>query len=106
MALKLSYITTQSISNIPAGTYTLNVSDANNCIAMNLLIVTEPSALQASVTSISGVITGSALGGTFPYNYQFFGPNGLVASSSNNFGNSFSITPINPGNYSFIVDLI
>ena len=95
-------IATQSISNIPAGTYTLNVSDANNCITTNSLIVTEPSALQASVTSSSGVITGSALGGSPPYAYEFFGPNGLVASSSNNFGNSFSITPINSGNYSFI----
>ena len=61
---------------------------------ISALIVTEPSALQASVTSSSGVITGSALGGITPYVYEFFGPNGLVASSSNNFGNSFSITQL------------
>ena len=67
------------------------------------LIVTEPSALQTSITNNNGVITGNSLGGSPPYIYEFFGPNGLVASSSNNFGNSFSITPINSGNYSFIV---
>tara|TARA_B110000858_G_scaffold120937_1_gene138029 strand:+ start:309 stop:3977 length:3669 start_codon:yes stop_codon:yes gene_type:complete len=96
-------IATQSISNIPAGTYTLSVSDANNCITVDSLIVTEPSALQTSITNNNGVITGNTLGGSPPYIYEFFGPNGLVASSSNNFGNSFSITPINSGNYSFIV---
>jgi hypothetical protein len=95
--------TTQSISNIAAGTYTLNVYDADNCITVNSIIVTEPSALQTSITNNNGVITGNTLGGSPPYTYEFFGPSGLVASSSNNFGNSFSITPINSGNYSFIV---
>ena len=37
------------------------------------------------------------------YTYEFVGPNGSVASSSNNAGNSFSITPISSGNYTFIV---
>ena len=95
--------TTQSISNIAAGTYTLNVYDVNNCIIINSIIVPEPSALQTSITNNNGVITGTTLGGSPSYAYEFFGPNGLVASSSNNFGNSFSITPINSGNYSFIV---
>ena len=96
-------VTTQSISNVAAGTYNLNIYDANNCIAIDSIIVTEPSALQTSISSSNGVITGNVLGGSSPYNYEFFGPNGLIVSSSNNLGNSLSITPINSGNYSFIV---
>jgi hypothetical protein len=95
--------TTQSISNVTAGTYTLNVYDANNCIATDSIIVAEPAALQVSIANSNGVLTGASLGGTTPYAYEFFGPNGLVASSSNNSGNNFSITPINSGNYTFIV---
>jgi len=95
--------TTQSISNVVAGTYTLGVYDANNCIATDSIIVTEPAALQVSIANSNGVMTGTSLGGTTPYTYEFFGPNGLVASSSNNSGNNFSITPINSGNYTFIV---
>ena len=65
--------------------------------------MTEPAALQVSIADSNGVLTGTSFGGTTPYAYEFFGPNGLVASSSNNSGNNFSVTPISSGNYTFIV---
>ncbi len=95
--------TTQSISNVSAGTYVLTLYDLNNCIVIDSITVTEPPSFQVSISSSNGVLTGSSSGGTSPYTYEFLGPNGLIASSSNNFGNSFSITPINSGNYSFLV---
>lgn len=95
--------TSQSLSNISSGTYFLNMYDANNCITSDSVLVTEPAILQASVVSSNGVLTGTSAGGTTPYGYEFFGANGLIASSVNNFGNNFSINPIASGSYTFVV---
>ena len=95
--------TSQSIFNLIAGTYTLSVVDANNCEVIDVIVITESPQIFPSMTNINGVITGSASGGAAPYNYQFFGPNGLLASSSSNFGNNFSINPVVSGLYTFVV---
>ena len=95
--------TSQSIFNLIAGSYTLSVIDANNCVVIDVIVISEATQISPSITNVNGVITGSASGGTVPYNYQFFGPNGLVASSSINFGNNFSINPVVSGLYTFVV---
>ena len=95
--------TTQSISNLVAGTYFLSTYDANNCQAIDSLIVTEAIQILPSITNNNGVLTGNAAGGSTPYTYEFFGPNGSIASSANNFGNNLSINPIASGNYIFVV---
>ncbi|MEE2699834.1 MAG: T9SS type A sorting domain-containing protein [Bacteroidota bacterium] len=95
--------TNQSISNLGGGNYVLNIFDASNCLYVDSISISEPNILQSIVTDSSGVLTGISIGGSLPYSYEFWGPNGFVASNTNNFGNSFSISPNVAGIYTFIV---
>ena len=54
--------TTASASNLAAGTYTVRVTDANNCEAYVSIDITEPSALQTTVSSSDVRCAGSATG--------------------------------------------
>jgi hypothetical protein len=66
---------TQSVSNLPAGTYTVTVTDANGCIITENLTITEPVALVGNISVISPILCAggmamvnvSATGGTAPY---------------------------------------
>ena len=71
--------TTQDLNNIPAGTYTVTVTDANGDTATASTTVNQPTALvgqiltQVDVSCTSGVTDGfataSAVGGAPPYSY-------------------------------------
>jgi hypothetical protein len=69
--------TTSQLSGLTAGTYTLTVTDLNNCIGAATLTITSPSALNLSLVSNNvscfGIADGScqanANGGTTPYTY-------------------------------------
>ena len=70
--------TTQNISNLAAGTYTVMITDANNCTAMNIDSVQQPSFPLGSSLSIVnnpcfgdslGALYSSTSGGTLPYSY-------------------------------------
>ncbi len=73
--------TTAIISGLSAGSYTLNVTDNNSACAVATIIITQPSALNASAgfTNVScngandGVATSSVGGGTLPYSYLWTG---------------------------------
>ena len=68
---------TQNFANLAAGTYTLNVTDANSCGGTTTITITQPIAVSAvnNVTNVlcNGGSTGSATvlasGGTSPYTY-------------------------------------
>ena len=69
--------TSQDVSNLSAGIYTLNVTDANNCIIVENITITQPTAVnlistQTNVTNCNGndgSIDISASGGTGNYTY-------------------------------------
>ncbi|HEX5002977.1 MAG TPA: gliding motility-associated C-terminal domain-containing protein, partial [Bacteroidia bacterium] len=71
--------TTSAISNLPAGMYTLTVTDANGCNAIIAQTVTQPNAplnaplvVTQNVSCFSGndgSILANAIGGTSPYTY-------------------------------------
>ncbi len=71
--------TTQDIDSLIAAPYEINVTDIAGCTAVNSIIVTEPDALNLSVTTTEagcgGIPNGSATvnvtGGTSPYNYEW-----------------------------------
>lgn len=79
---------TQTACNLAAGTYTVNVTDANACVATETLTLTEPSALQASVISTEpvcfgtcdGILTSHPIGGTAPYTFSW-GPAPIVETN-------------------------
>ncbi|MEZ4893192.1 MAG: SprB repeat-containing protein [Saprospiraceae bacterium] len=69
--------TTQDIDNLSAGTYTVTVTDANDCSATISATVTQPLELELSTTKVDvscyggsdGSIDLSVSGGTSPYTY-------------------------------------
>lgn len=83
---------TQNIVNVPAGSYSITVTDSNSCtISESGITLTQPSAALSVNTTPSnitcldgsnGSITASASGGTAPYTYAW--SNGATTSSVTN----------------------
>ncbi len=80
---------TNTIINIPAGTYTVTIIDFNGCTTDNTIIITEPSVFTASVLTqnnpaCQGVCNGSAAvqatGGMAQYTYAW--PGGATTSTA------------------------
>jgi len=72
--------TSSTAANLIAGTYTVTVTDANNCTATATAIITEPTLLVASIsgsTNVScfggnnGAANAAVNGGTASYNYSW-----------------------------------
>ncbi|MBI4930842.1 MAG: T9SS type A sorting domain-containing protein [Bacteroidetes bacterium] len=93
--------TTQTITGLCAGTYSVTVTDANSATATGTITLTQPIVLNVFVSSISascnGCCDGSAIGivsgGTAPYTYQWF-PNGATTANA---------TGLCAGNYTLCV---
>ncbi|MBK8414991.1 MAG: SprB repeat-containing protein [Bacteroidetes bacterium] len=91
---------TSDLSAIPAGTYTVTVSDANGCTEVLSQVVTEPDELitSSSVTNVTcngssnGTASVTSTGGTIPYTYLW--NNGVSTSG---------ISGVNGGNYQVTV---
>ncbi|MDC1452653.1 hypothetical protein N8371_09675, partial [Vicingaceae bacterium] len=92
---------TASITGVVAGTYTVTISDANNCTTTSSVTIAEPTALVASSvvnTAVScnggsdGSATASAMGGTIPYSYLW-----------SNSATTASITGLTAGTYTVTV---
>jgi gliding motility-associated-like protein len=83
--------TTQSINNIIAGTYVFTVTDANGCIYIDSVEISEPDTIFTSLTNSTpticfgesnGQVQVSASGGNSPY--LFLWNNGSTSSTINN----------------------
>ncbi|GIV30263.1 MAG: hypothetical protein KatS3mg028_1329 [Bacteroidia bacterium] len=91
----------QTIGSLPPSTYTVRITDANNCIAFATVTVTEPSPITSTINSTNvdcyNASTGSATinvnGGTSPYSYTW-NPGGINSATASN---------IMAGNYAVIV---
>lgn len=83
-----------NLNNIPAGTYTVVVSDGSGCTASATTTISEPSAISITVSGVdansgnNGSATVIATGGTPPYTYNW-----------SNGGNTATITGLLPGTY-------
>ncbi|MGV3528253.1 MAG: T9SS type B sorting domain-containing protein, partial [Flavisolibacter sp.] len=96
--------TTDVISGLAAGTYTVVVRDANGCEAtasytvdqtQNTIDVT-PIVTNAICTAANGSISLDVQGGSSPYTYAWTGPNGFTSSDKD-------ITGLLPGTYTVTV---
>lgn len=82
--------TSSTLTNVAAGCYTVDVSDANGCSITQSVCITEPSALVINATSTDptchGVCDGTATttisGGNSPYSYAWC--NGATTAGINN----------------------
>ncbi|MBI4648552.1 MAG: gliding motility-associated C-terminal domain-containing protein [Bacteroidia bacterium] len=91
--------TSQDIINLTSGVYSVTITDANLCISVSAVTITEPALLTAAVTATDvkckGASTGSATvavsGGTVPYSYLW--NYGQTTQDLNNINaNTYSVT--------------
>jgi gliding motility-associated-like protein len=82
-----SFGTSNQAANLGAGSYAIHVRDAAGCQADSTVVLNQPQALSLNLTSIqinchggTGSVSGSANGGTTPY--QFSIDNGAFGSSA------------------------
>jgi hypothetical protein len=84
-------LSTQDIFNIPAGTYTVTVTDANGNNITETYVVTEPPLLSASINQSGSNLIANVSGGVSPYSYLWnTGPSDTLST----------ITPLSNGMYS------
>lgn len=84
--------TNATATGLAAGPYTVTVTDANNCVQVFTVTITEPTAISATTTAnptncgaTTGSVSTSASGGTGPYTY-LWQPGGNTTSSVSNLG--------------------
>lgn len=89
---------TQDLMDIPAGTYSVVVTDANGCTATSSAVVSEPDPVTGNVISITdaicnsyGAATVEGIGGTPPFTYVWPSNAGGVSGGT--------ATQLNAGNY-------
>jgi gliding motility-associated-like protein len=92
--------TLPSVNNLSAGSYTVNVTDQNNCPASITVSITQPQSLISSMgsttsptcyNSSNATATVNASGGTLPYSYLW--SNGQTGSTAVNLvASSYSVT--------------
>ena len=86
-------------SGLPAGTYTVTLTDANACAATETIVITEPDPINVNYSTVDiscalggvsqgSVIINSVTGGTAPYNYFVTGTNGYNNSEFNATGSA------------------
>jgi hypothetical protein len=93
--------TNSSIANVGAGTYTVNIRDANGCTSSATVTITQPAQLRDSITASFNVMcfgnnNGSATvgvaGGTMPYAYNWSPGGNTNATASNLTAGSYTVT--------------
>ena len=85
--------TTQNLSGLKAGAYSVIITDANGCTKSQSFTITEPTdslkVLSASVAKITcfggstGAISTTVGGGTQPYQFAWSGPSGFSSTAQN-----------------------
>jgi gliding motility-associated-like protein len=86
--------------NLCAGTYSAQITDANNCILFNSVVIAQPAAISVlpnlTFPNCNGVCNGSVTlntsGGTGPYNYSWSPGASLNATLTNACAGNYSIT--------------
>ena len=107
-AAPLTYVwsngaTTPTVSNLPAGTYTVTITDANGCTINQTVTITQASALNPLTFSTNNLCAGenngsidlSVAGGTLPYTYSW--SNGSTSEDISNLAAGVYTVTVNDG---------
>ncbi|SFO41080.1 SprB repeat-containing protein, partial [Paenimyroides ummariense] len=93
--------TTSSITNLPAGTYSVTITDANGCTLTETATITDPAVLaiaSSSHTDVTwyggndGSATVSVTGGTAPYTYSWSPSGGTNATATGLIAGNYTVT--------------
>jgi len=93
--------TTSSITNLPAGTYSVTITDANGCTLAETATITDPAVLaiaSSSHTDVTwyggndGSATVSATGGIAPYTYSWSPSGGTNATATGLIAGNYTVT--------------
>ncbi len=82
--------TTSTAVNLPIGTYTVTVTDAQSCTQASSVVITEPVAMSASASTTGcnitdGIVSATVSGGNTPYTYSWC--NGQTSATATNLTN-------------------
>lgn len=87
-----------TLTNLPAGTYTVYVTDSKGCTSNTTVVVNEPAKMQIITTTVeatcfmaNGSAKASVTGGTAPYTYQWLPTGGTADSAVGLHSGSYSI---------------
>lgn len=90
--------TTEDLVNIPAGDYSVSVTDINNCTVIENVTIDEPEAMDINITivqpifcygDLTGTLTATATGGTGTKTYVWDDPGNQTAQTATNLGGGF-----------------
>lgn len=94
-------LSTQTVTNLCPGSYTMTATDQNNCQATSVVNITQPALLTASITAVgnascAGYTNGFATvlpgGGTPAYSYSWTPSGGTSATASNLGAGIYTVT--------------
>lgn len=93
--------TSSTLKGLSAGTYTINLTDANGCSASSSITLTQPPLLKVAISESrvicqdsTGTLTATANGGTPPYKYNW---------NSGSSSSTATITPVASNDYSITI---
>jgi gliding motility-associated-like protein len=94
-----------SASGLCAGTYTVTITDANGCVTQQLVTLTQPGALNVSISTVSascnpGSATATPSGGTGPYTYSWAPSGGTNPTENNLSAGTYTVTVTDANNCS------
>ncbi len=105
-----------TITNATVGTTTVLVTDANGCTATASVILTEPSAVTATITASAdatcngqcdGTATATGAGGTVTTGYTFLWSNGQATATATNLcAGSYSVTVTDNNNCTNVTSVV
>jgi len=107
--------TTPSATGLAAGIYTVAVTDANGCSALDSIAVTNIGGATLSITSSAGVscfgysdgqATVSASGGTAPYSYSWSPAGGFDSTATGLSAGTYNVTVIDANTCVSIISVI
>lgn len=93
-----SVTTSNSISNVPTGTYSVTVNDANNCVQNQTITISQPAILNSVISNTAATCAGNngaasvtVTGGTSPYSYTWTPTNAQTPTVQNLANGSYTV---------------